>query len=173
LAGNILVNPGFESGSLSPWFNSSDFCGGCTWSVTSAEAHSGIYSAVVSGNRLLVQDFTPIPTSHVTDASVWLMMPDTGVAFIAFEYSNGTEGGQQFHVGSTWSQFNVTSLLTPGLDLEGFGVYGCSGCPGSSITYADDFVLDTTTPTPEPASFLLFGTTLLSLVPFRRKLFGR
>jgi hypothetical protein len=27
--------------------------------------------------------------------------------------------------------------------------------------------------TPEPASFILFGTSLLGLVPFRRKLFGR
>jgi hypothetical protein len=30
-----------------------------------------------------------------------------------------------------------------------------------------------TTTTPEPSSLLLFGTSLLGLAPFRRKLFGR
>jgi hypothetical protein len=45
---------------------------------------------------------------------------------------------------------------------------------GSPSTFAQTNLLPpTTAPTPEPSSLLLFGTSLLGLVPFRRKLFGR
>jgi hypothetical protein len=42
----------------------------------------------------------------------------------------------------------------------------CTGC-------VTGFAVPTTAATPEPSSLLLFGTSLLGLAPFRRKLFGR
>ena len=41
-ATNILVNPGFETGALGPWFQDRVVTlGGEDWNVTSADAHSG------------------------------------------------------------------------------------------------------------------------------------
>ena len=168
-AGNVLVNPGFESGALPPWNNTFDFCSGCTWAVTSADANSGTYSAFVSGNRALQQDFTPIPFANILDVSLWLKMPDTGVAAVFFLYSDTTYAQNIVSVGNTWTFFDMTSFLDPTKSLASFGVFGCSGCAGSSQTFADDFVVNAT---PEPGSLVLMGSGLLGLAGMiRRRLF--
>lgn len=168
-AGNVLVNSGFETGALPPWYNSNDFCGGCTWTVTAADAHSGTYSAFVNGNRLLEQDFTPVPFSMITDVSLWLKMPDTGIAAVYFLYGDATTAENLVTVGNTWSFFDMTSFLDPSKSLAGFGVYGCTGCSGASQTFADDFVVNAV---PEPGSLVLMGTGLLGLAGMiRRRLF--
>ena len=168
---NVLSNPGLESGALSPWFNSNDLCSGCTWSVTSSDAHSGTYSAVVSGNRLLEQDFSPIADSSISEVSLWLKMPDTGIAAVYFLYSDSTTAQNIMTLASgDWTYFNMTSFLDPGKSLAGFGVYGCSGCPGISTTFADDFVVNANA-VPEPGSMALLGSGLFGLAGvIRRKL---
>src|SRR5205085_1450320 len=64
-ATNILANPGFESGALAPWFQSSDFCSSpapCeNWNVTNSDAHSGTFSATDVGNKEIRQNFAAIP----------------------------------------------------------------------------------------------------------------
>jgi hypothetical protein len=168
-AGNILVNPGFESGSLPPWFNSNDFCGGCTWEATTADAHAGSYSAWVSGNRLLEQDFAPTSTALISEVSLWLKMPDTGVAAIFFRYSDSSTEENIFSITSDWTQFNVTSYLDAGKSLAGFGVYGCSGCGGRSTTFADDFVVATGSVPDAGSSLFLLGLGLVGLRAWRRR----
>src|ERR1019366_9104965 len=133
-AANVLVNPGFEYGVLPPWFNSNDFCGGCTWDVTTTDKHTGFWSATVIGDRLLEQDFSPIPDTLITEASLWLKMPDTGIAAVYFLYSDTTTAENIVSVPGVWTQFDMTSFLDPGKSLAGFGVYGCTGCLGSSQT---------------------------------------
>jgi hypothetical protein len=62
---------------------------------------------------------------------------------------------------------------TPGITFITFQVTSCSeSCNDFAINQLS--VTDgVTTTTPEPSSLLLFGTSLLGLAPFRRKLFGR
>lgn len=79
-------------------------------------------------------------------------------------------------------------LLAPGtdatqwfwsLDTSGPGVAGqfysnFNGVfPNTNGPYQMEVSGTATTATPEPSSLLLFGTSLLGLAPFRRKLFGR
>ena len=168
-AANILVNPGFESSALPPWFNSNDFCAGCTWATTTADAHAGSYSAWVDGNRLLEQDFAPTSTALITEASMWLKMPDTGIAAIFFLYGDATTEENTFSITSSWTKFDVTSYLDAGKSLAGFGVYGCSGCAGGSTTFADDFVVNTSSVPDAGSSLLLLGMGLAGLRAWRRR----
>lgn len=61
---------------------------------------------------------------------------------------------------------------TPGITFITFQVTSCDfHCNDFAINLLS--LTDGVTTTPEPSSLLLFGTSLLGLVPFRRKLFGR
>jgi hypothetical protein len=155
LAANVLVNPGFESGLLAPWVNDNDFCGGCTWSVDSADAHTGTYSAVVDGNRLIQQTGAPIPVSDITAVSFWARHPDALVGAdmaVYFEYSDASnEEVHVFTADTAWTFFDVFAELDVGKSLTGFGVYGNSG----DIARLDDALVDVI---PEPASWLLLLT---------------
>ena len=61
------------------------------------------------------------------------------------------------------------------LGISDAGFY--NGPPGAyddnAGFYTVDYNVTGSTTTPEPSSLLLFGTGLLGLAPFRRKLFGR
>jgi hypothetical protein len=156
---NILANPGFETGSLAPWTNSNDFCGGCLWTVENADANTGTSSAVLFGNRLILQTFAPVATSSITEASFWARHPDAGPsgADVAayFEYSDASsEEVIVSTTGTAWSFFDVFVELDPGKELTGFGVYGNS----DFLARFDDAVIDVSSAVPEPSTWLLLAT---------------
>ena len=165
-ATNILINPGFETGILSPWVNSVplNFCGSCAWVVTSTDAHTGTNSATITGNRLILQTFSPIATSLITQASLWLRMPGGSptAAAIYFGYSDGSSAEFSASPTSAWAFVNMTGNLAVGKNLVAFGVYGCNGCGGVGSTFADDFVIDAAVAAvPEPGTLALVGLGVL------------
>lgn len=165
---NVLSNAGFESGALAPWVNDLDFCGGCTWSVTSADAHSGTFSAVVVGNRLLTQAFAGIDTDLITETSLWLRSSASAIAAVRFEYSDGSSEEHIVSFGTAWTQFDLISFLDPGKLLTEFGVFGCSGCSGN--TFADDFVVEVRgVPLPATLALLALGAGGLGLTLRKRR----
>src|SRR5690348_8210255 len=87
----LIVNGDFESGSLSPWFNARNFCGGtCVpWDVTTTNPHSGMFSAMDTGNIELRQNFNPTPGSDITNLSFWF---NNSVGFVAYDlfYTDGS-----------------------------------------------------------------------------------
>ena len=77
----------------------------------------------------------------------------SSLAFDLF-YTDGTDN--EFFVNTTdmnWDFFNVTSDLSAGKILDGLSIFGNSG----GTTFVDDFVVDTTTALPEPASLALLA----------------
>jgi hypothetical protein len=153
-AANILVNPGFESGALDPWFQSNSFSAGVDWAVTSADSHSGTYSAIDTGNKELQQNFAPVLGSLITDVSFWEKHPDGDFpSYVEVLYQDGTSSHTLVTTSDAgWDFFNVTSLVVPTEKVTGLGIYGYC-CSSSSQTLLDD--LDVSVNVPEPATWTL------------------
>lgn len=169
---NILLNPGFESGSLPPWANDNDLCGGCVWDVTSADSQEGTNSAEVAGNRLIFQSFTPVSVALISQVSFWARHPDNGggdAMAILFRYDDLSEDEEMVvTTGDQWQFFDVTSMLTAGKNLAGFGVYGNIG----ALARLDNVLVDAQQgggQVPEPATYALLGAGLAVLVAGRRR----
>jgi PEP-CTERM motif len=168
-----IVNGGFETGSLSPWYQGSVVCTfgpSCTpWSVTTDEAHSGLYSAVDEGNIELRQDFvTPIFGGDITSFTYWAMQDVPAISEFVFYYTDASTTYNVFDIGSDWEQFDALPYLDPTKTVSGFSVFGDSG-PDVDFTYLDDFNIATTSETPEPGSMALLATGLVGLAGIGRR----
>lgn len=160
VAGNILINPGFEDGILAPWYQKADYGGPENWNVTAADAHTGLYSATDRGNKLLAQDFAPIAVADILEASVWVKNLDASINAVYFEYSDSSTHEEiLFHSNGEWNYWDVTSFLAPGKELVSLGLWGVSG-GATERTYVDDWVLEVI---PAPASLTLLSLGLLGV----------
>lgn len=182
-AQNVVSNPGFETGTPSPWTIGSDFCAApdpcTTWAVTNLVSHSGSYSAVDLGNIELTQMFADTPVSNITDASFWVMHPlaqNTPVPIdVILGYADNTSTNVQLSTSTTgWTQLDVTAYLQAGETLDSISVFGYApnlnilfgGHANQALTYVDDFsIVDppASTSTPEPGGLLLLSTGLFGL----------
>jgi hypothetical protein len=180
LAVNILTNPGFEAGVLLPWFQDRDFTPSEPedWNVTSADAHSGAFSATVLENKEIRQNIAAVATDDVVEISFWLKQPQNPVvelSFVSVFYDDGSSDGRTFISGDRdpqrWAFFDVTSLLDPGKNLTGFSVFGETGSPGPFRTFLDDLKIETTTQqVPEPGTIMLLIVGLAVLAMGSRRI---
>lgn len=169
-AGNILVNPGFESGALAPWMNTNHYCGGpCTdWAPTTADAHSGLWSAMTDDNIEIFQSVTPTATSSISSVTFWLKQPDGGgISYVELVYSGGLFSNYTYSIGTDWTFIDATSLLMPGQTLVGFGLYGVTSPGAVYRTFLDDASIVASVP--EPSSLVLLPAALAGLALLRRK----
>jgi hypothetical protein len=144
---NVVVNPGFESGSLPPWTTNN-------WSVTSADANTGTYCAEDIGNFWVLQEFSPIPVADINLISMYSKQPE-GIAFQAVDfYYSGTDF-DEFLVapGVDWTYLDMTAELRAAGSLQAIRIWGYSGGPpGDDLTRVDDVVIDANVATPIEAS---------------------
>lgn len=162
-AADVLSNSGFESGVLSPWtvLDGSPV-------VTSAQAHSGTYSIAELGNDSIMQTFTAVATSDITEVSLWAMLSSGPFDSYTFYYSDSTHSSFILSgSGSSWTKFDLTSNLASGKSLVGFSIYGTTPGP----TYLDDFLINVGSAVPEPATWamMLFGFAAMGIALRRRR----
>lgn len=171
MADELIVNGGFETGALDPWYNARNFCGGICqdWAVTDTNSHSGNFSAMDIGNIELRQDITPTLGSLITSATFWVNN-SVGVNAVDFFYSDATD--EEFVVftdAGIWNLADVTSFINPSKTLIGFSIWGCDT---SCVSFVDDVSLTTSGGgVPEPGTLIMLGTGVLGAAgAFRRKL---
>lgn len=165
MAANILVNAGFETGTLSPWTTPS----GSAF-VTNTEAHTGTFSVAALGGDSIRQNFAAVATSSVNQVSIWVKRAGGPFDSYSFHYDDGSS--QNFLIssigaGNDWLFFNLTANLAAGKNLNGFSIFGTS--PGPA--YLDDVVIDVgrlAVPEPSTWAMLTLGFGLLGGAMRRR-----
>ena len=164
--GTILINVGFETGQLTPWFHGIDGMNGPTllWVVTDTDSHDGAYSAMNVGNNEIRQTFSPVPTSLIDEVSYWIKRPDPGAppfSATRFWYSDSTSNshfsGPVVYDG--WIFIDATPGLIQGKNLVGVGIFGYSAS-GGDRTFLDSLRVDVI---PEPSSWILALTAAVCL----------
>jgi hypothetical protein len=157
----LLGNPGFETGSLSPWTVND----GAPF-VTNAQAHTGTFSCSALGGDEIKQTFSPVATSDIVEVSLWVKRTNGPFNEYRFYYSDFPETVLLLSgPSSNWSFFNLTANLAPGKHLSGFSIYGTE--PGPA--YLDDFTIAT----PEPSGALLAVAGLVGAAVGRGRRNGR
>ncbi|MBZ5587553.1 MAG: hypothetical protein LAO05_03250 [Acidobacteriia bacterium] len=132
-AAEVLSNPGFESGALSPWTTDG------TWAIETTNCHSGSYCASDDGNYFIQQTFPGIPTNQIASITFWMRQPSAAIASYQLGYSDGSSSGTILIPTSSWTQFDVTSNLDSGKGLTRLTIWGyVGGGPGPFVTVLDD-----------------------------------
>jgi len=134
--GEVLENPGFETGDIAPWYSNA-------WNVTTSNPHSGLFCATDEGNYWIRQDFPGIPVEEIVSITFWSRQPEEAIQAIDLMYSDGTYFEDLIWPGMSWGFFDITSWLAPGKTLEGIRFWGYSGGgPDPDITFIDDISIE-------------------------------
>ena len=150
-AANVLVNGGFETGALGPWYQARDFNGhgGSNWSVENTFVSGGSYAATAGDNYELRQDFAGVSTSSISSVTV-----DAATSIMAYDlfYTDGSD--QEFSFSGSASAFqtyNLTANLASGKLLDGISFWGNTG----GAAFIDNVSINVAGGVPEPASWAL------------------
>jgi hypothetical protein len=134
--------------------------GSIKYTFTGAGKWTGTHFTYVSTTGYLSYGATVTPTDGL--AVLFGMNPTTltSIQFFSSTAIFGNPGGYDF-----------LAEETPTYNIGKLGIYKFYNSYDGD-TFQGSLVISSTA-TPEPSSLLLFGTSLLGLAPFRRKLFGR
>ena len=133
-AQNLITNPGFESGSISPW---ASFGGSITLSVQTTQVHSGTYAAEVTNRTQTYEGISQSVLSILTpgqtyNVSAWVRLVN-GVNQNVQMTVQTTIGGA-----NSYTAINSNSVSSTGwTQLSGQFTYSPSGTPSAVIFYVE------------------------------------
>lgn len=171
----MIVNGGFESGNLAPWYEDRTFGATRPWIIGSLDPNSGSNYAFNLGPLELRQDFLPILGSQITQFSFFVshQFPNRGNPNIEIFYSDGNSSGLQEIIldpshatgssssGWIWDEVNLLTYVDPGREVSGISVVGIS----DNVLGIDSFTLEAI---PEPSAFFLIAMAFFGLRMFRQ-----
>lgn len=166
---NVLGNPGFESGTLGPWFIGNNF-GGTLWAVDSTNPDTGTFHARANGNNEIRQNFAPVATSLIVEVSFRLSQPGSAANAYTLYYSDASSEELAVSSSAGYNTFDVTAELDAGKSLTGFSIYGNSGAgPTDLDTVRIMANIRGGGAAPEPSSLLLWGLVPGAVLLARRR----
>ncbi|MEM9420853.1 MAG: PEP-CTERM sorting domain-containing protein [Planctomycetota bacterium] len=171
--GNILVNPGFETGDLTGW--DEPVVNNNPWSVLGF-ARTGSHSAYsapmpTAGPSNLYQSFDPVPVDQITEAGYWYFhMGGTGSvgSAVTLTFDDATQvqdtlfAADPEYVQFQWAYRDLTPTLSGYTDKSLTQISFFTGV--NKAKYIDDVVISV----PEPSVLALIGLGTLAMLPRRR-----
>ncbi|MBN2585750.1 MAG: hypothetical protein JXR55_00525 [Candidatus Fermentibacteraceae bacterium] len=129
----LLANPGFEDGVLTPWTTSN-------WTVVTTDPHSGTYCAFDEGNYWIKQEFTPSDVKNIVSVTFWYRQPEAAIFAFDFLYGPSDYDEEIVYVtGPNWTEYDLTYFLRSTGNLQAIRFYGYSGAgPDPDYSYLDD-----------------------------------
>ncbi|NOZ51389.1 MAG: hypothetical protein GXP37_15295, partial [Chloroflexi bacterium] len=170
---NLLINPGFESGDLTPW---SKYGGTVTIVGAPNPVHGGTFAAqqqdASSNSTKYLHQGTAVQAGNDYQFSAWVYVPDPNLVSVVYLriawYSSIPCGGSKGHVDSPhidsipaahWQQLQGQATAPAGAVCAKLRLMMTPATGQDPTIYWDDAVLmaqnsstDTPTPTPSPTS---------------------
>jgi beta-glucanase (GH16 family) len=144
-AGDLPLNPGFETGSFSPWSSWQDT------SVVNNNAHSGAYAVQITGEGSAEQVVSGLTDNITYTLTAWGKAETEGdeICIGAKNYDNSGEQVVACLNSTSYSQGTVSFTIMEGLQsVKVFCYHAAAGITG----YCDDYTLTSqTTPPPDDA----------------------
>ena len=174
--GSVIINAGFDTGSLVPWYVDRVFGTNRGWNIGGIDPQSGSYYAFNAGRIELRQNFTPVLGNEITSFSFFVteQFANRGNPWIEVFYADGTSTGLQDVVldplhatggtnsGWIWDEIDLLPYVDKSRGVSGVSIVGIP----SNTLCVDTFTLATV---PEPLSSSLVLTSLAVLLPRRRR----
>ena len=129
----LLENPGFEDGVLTPWATD-------TWIIETTDPHTGVYCAFADGNHWIEQAFDPTDVNDISSFTLWMRQPESVISAVYMYYgASDYDSVLNFLTTADWTEFDHTGDLRSSGNLEKIKIWGYSG-GGSDPdhTYLDD-----------------------------------
>ncbi len=131
----LLQNPGFESGVLTPWTTNN-------WIVDTIHPHTGTYCASDVGNYWIRQEVDTTGCADIAEVSFWSRQPETAIQAVYLYFDDGSQDYDIVYPGAEWTFHDVSYLLNPAKKLVAITIWGYSGGgTDPDSTYIDDVTI--------------------------------
>jgi hypothetical protein len=172
----VILNDGFDTGSLTPWYEDRSFGSSRAWATGSLDPHSGGFYAFNLGPLELRQDFVPILGSDIAQFSFFIgaQFADRGNPMIEVFYSDNTSSGLReialdpSHAsggsssGWIWDEVDLIPFVDVNRQVSGVSVVGIP----NNVLRIDTFSLIAI---PEPSTSALLCGSILGLALYRKR----
>ncbi len=146
-AQNILQNPGFETGTLSPWTTNA-------WTITNTDRQAGTFAAEVmgTGQNWIMQTFTPVNATDIQSIGIWVKQTSGDPIQIELIYENNDRDMFQVNTGRAWTFVNLSPHLRGTGMLTGIRIWGATQGGADDLTLIDEVSIVRRSPTPTDES---------------------